>query len=297
MKENNATKPPAVSIGMPVYNGEPYIREALDSLLAQTFPDFEVIISDNASTDNTQTICQEYAGRDSRVRYVRQSKNTGALANFQFVLGEAQGEYFLWAAADDCIDTNWLSLLIGNFTEKDVGLFGAYLYLDTSGKQLSAPALPVNLKKGQQLKAFMIPDTSGKCFYIYSLFRRNSIAKVRIFDSGHFVGSDQINIMQILAVGNLRSIPGVIYRYRVHSNNTSLTQSVNYGKYKRIFLSTFPFEYYRQAVLALPLNKRILGLLLVPVKFCYEQSRSYFNFFYSSVLKTQLFLRGRRVSP
>jgi len=94
-------KKPLVSIGMPVYNGAKFIREALDSLLAQTFTDFELIISDNASTDETEAICREYAAKDARIRYIRQPENRGALANFQFVLDEAVGEYFMWAAADD----------------------------------------------------------------------------------------------------------------------------------------------------------------------------------------------------
>lgn len=95
------TTVPKVSIGMPVYNGEPFIREALDSLLAQTFTNFELIISDNASTDGTEAICREYAAMDKRIRYVRQPENRGPTANFKFVLDEAVGEYFMWAAADD----------------------------------------------------------------------------------------------------------------------------------------------------------------------------------------------------
>ena len=96
--------PAAVSIGMPVYNGEKYIREALDSLLGQSFTGFELIISDNASTDGTEAICQQYAAKDSRIRYVRQPVNLGALDNFTFVLDEARGGYFMWAAADDRYD-------------------------------------------------------------------------------------------------------------------------------------------------------------------------------------------------
>jgi len=92
---------PQVSIGMPVYNGEKFIREALNSILAQTFTDFELIISDNASTDGTSAICREYAEKDSRIRYVKQSENIGPVANFLFVLEEAVGEYFMWAAHDD----------------------------------------------------------------------------------------------------------------------------------------------------------------------------------------------------
>lgn len=92
---------PNVSIGMPVYNGEKYLRNALDSLLSQTFVDFELIISDNASTDSTEAICREYAARDSRIKYIRQRENQGAHTNFKFVFDEAHGDYFMWAACDD----------------------------------------------------------------------------------------------------------------------------------------------------------------------------------------------------
>lgn len=99
---------PKVSIGMPVYNGEIFIREALDSLLAQAATDFELIISDNASTDATATICREYASKDTRIRYIRQAVNRGATANFQFVLDQSVGEYFMWAAHDDRWDCRYI---------------------------------------------------------------------------------------------------------------------------------------------------------------------------------------------
>lgn len=101
---------PTVSIGMPVYNGERDIREALDSLLAQTFDDFELIISDNASTDGTEALCREYVVRDPRIRYIRQPANLGATANFKFVLDEARGEYFMWAACDDTRSPDFIEL-------------------------------------------------------------------------------------------------------------------------------------------------------------------------------------------
>lgn len=86
---------------MPVYNGEQFIREALDSLLAQTETNFELIISDNASTDKTEQICLAYAAHDHRINYVRQLSNMGAAANFKFVFDQARGEYFMWTACDD----------------------------------------------------------------------------------------------------------------------------------------------------------------------------------------------------
>ena len=100
---------PRVSIGMPVYNGERYVAEALESLITQTFSDFELVIADNASTDRTEAICRSYARRDDRVRYVRNRANYGAIYNFNNVFRLTTGEYFKWAAYDDVCDATFLS--------------------------------------------------------------------------------------------------------------------------------------------------------------------------------------------
>jgi len=92
---------PVVSIGVPVFNGARFLRDALDSLLAQSLSDFELIISDNASTDSTESICREYAQRDARVRYHRQTENMGVAANWNFVVRQARGKYFKWSSAND----------------------------------------------------------------------------------------------------------------------------------------------------------------------------------------------------
>ena len=92
---------PLVSIGLPVYNGQRFLAHALDSLLAQTERDFELIISDNASSDETQAICERYAARDARIRYVRQQTNIGAPRNWNFVAQHARGTFFKWSSAND----------------------------------------------------------------------------------------------------------------------------------------------------------------------------------------------------
>lgn len=94
---------PRVSIGLPVYNGEDYLEAALNSILAQTYEDFELIISDNASTDGTAAICRLYAEADDRIRYVRHEENRGGAANFNSLVALARGEYFRWACHDDTI--------------------------------------------------------------------------------------------------------------------------------------------------------------------------------------------------
>ena len=100
---------------MPVYNGEKYIKSALNSLLAQTLIDFELIISDNASVDRTEEICREYEAKDKRIRYIRQKKNRGPIWNFSFVLQKSVGTFFMWAAHDDLWDKSFAFKLIKKF--------------------------------------------------------------------------------------------------------------------------------------------------------------------------------------
>ena len=100
---------PRVSIGVAVYNGEDYLAETLDSLLGQTLTDFELIISDNASTDRTEAICRSYAAKDERIRYYRAGENRGASWNFNRVFELARGEYFKWADHDDVCDPTFVA--------------------------------------------------------------------------------------------------------------------------------------------------------------------------------------------
>lgn len=101
---------PSVSVGMPVYNSEATIGRSIESILAQTFGNFELIISDNASTDNTQSICESYADRDVRIKYIRQESNLGGTSNFIFALNQAKADYFMWAAGDDFWSTNFIEI-------------------------------------------------------------------------------------------------------------------------------------------------------------------------------------------
>jgi glycosyltransferase involved in cell wall biosynthesis len=92
---------PRLSIGLPVYNGEKYLAESLEALLGQSYTDYELIISDNASTDSTPGICSQYVRHDQRIRYIRQKRNIGSAPNHNFVFQQSRGELFKWAAADD----------------------------------------------------------------------------------------------------------------------------------------------------------------------------------------------------
>lgn len=101
---------PKVSIGLPVYNGEKTIKKSINSLLSQTFRDFELIISDNASDDETSNICKGFSLKDPRIKYIRQKKNIGVGENFKYVLEKASGKYFMWIGADDWISSELLEV-------------------------------------------------------------------------------------------------------------------------------------------------------------------------------------------
>jgi glycosyltransferase involved in cell wall biosynthesis len=129
---------PKVTIGMPVYNGARHLARALDSLLAQTFADFELIIADNASTDRTGDICRDFAQRDARIRYVRHATNRGAVFNWNFVVEEARGQYFKWASGNDWCAPTMLELCV-QALDADPGVvvvYGRTAYIDDDDTEL-----------------------------------------------------------------------------------------------------------------------------------------------------------------
>ena len=97
-----------ITVGIPVFNGEKFIRKAIDSVLSQTFSNYTLIISDNCSTDNTSLICQEYEKKEKRIRYIRHGKNSGGTWNFGFLLEQASTKYFVWLGADDYWEPTFL---------------------------------------------------------------------------------------------------------------------------------------------------------------------------------------------
>ncbi len=131
---------PRLTIGLPVYNGENFLAESIEALLGQSFEDFELIISDNASTDGTGEICRGYARRDSRIRYVRQPHNIGLSPNHNFTLNEARGEYFKWGAHDDLYARDLIKLCVEALDERpDVVLVHSWTArIDSDGRVTKA---------------------------------------------------------------------------------------------------------------------------------------------------------------
>lgn len=220
-----ATMPqPQISIGMPVYNGAKFIREAIDSLLAQTFTDFELIISDNASTDETEAICREYAAKDKRIRYIRQSQNLGALANFKFVLDEAVGEYFMWAAADDVWDKNWITALLPISAAEKCIAFGTVQTIDGNSNQKQHPANRRNFsytgsKFIRRLKYYIEPGFLGKPNPIYGIYPKYLITSDAFNTlTSAKSGTDMLFMYSLLAQAKIRGCQAVLLYKRIHAD-------------------------------------------------------------------------------
>lgn len=233
---------PKVSIGMPVYNGEKYIQEALDSLLAQTFTDFELIISDNASTDATDKICREYTERDNRIRYVRQKQNLGANSNFQFVFDQAVGEYFMWAAADDVWGKYFIERNVLVLHEKPECIASiSKCSIDGNENPVLCGYAPIEHENiRDRIYTYIRKPAANARFY--SLYRLCAIKKIKISEFD-YLGGDWGFIVEVLKCGKFCVSKGdeVSFfkrgKYGASSNIVSLYETY---RRKRIEL-LFPF--------------------------------------------------------
>lgn len=167
----------SVQIGMPVYNGQKFIDEALTSLLAQSFQDWQLTIADNASTDNTEDICRNYAKLDPRINYVRHGSNIGAPKNFKFVLDQAVAPYFMWAAADDVWGSGFIESCVTRLEAKpDYGMaFTGLDVIDSFGQIVrhctDIPAFSGLPNFATIARYVWSPEFHGKANLIYSVFR------------------------------------------------------------------------------------------------------------------------------
>jgi len=217
---------PRLYIGMPVFNGEKFIEEALDSILNQTFRNFMLIISDNASTDRTQQICLDYASNDPRIRYYRNEKNLGGPNNYNRVFELSSGEYFKWAACDDVLAPDYLRKCI-NVLDKDPSIVGCHCKtgrIDQYGKFLGYynQGLLTRIDSPNPHERFR--DLIG-LWYTTTPF--HGVYRARLFAKsqrhGSYVGADRNLVAELSLMGRIYEIPECLFFWREHpSSYTSM---------------------------------------------------------------------------
>lgn len=265
------TRLPKVSIGLPVFNGESFLHESLDSLLGQSYEDFELIISDNASTDSTADIIASYEARDSRIRSVRQPNNIGANENFLFVLNQARAELFMWASHDDIWEENWLEVLSGCITSADVGIRGR-IDLTRDG-QVVAEKKPPDFQRHGYASFFLRNENDYRSHYVYSLFNREKLLRADIESAKFEYYPDALLTFTLLEQGSLRTVGETSLRYRLHDDNHGSRDSAKWKGWQKILYRVHPLRYYLAYVRhsRRPLTKLCI-FLLIPVKHIYAQS-------------------------
>jgi glycosyltransferase involved in cell wall biosynthesis len=217
MSEN---KSPKLSIGLPVYNGEDFLEEAIESILSQTYNDFELIISDNASADRTEEICLDYAAKDDRVRYIRQRQNLGAARNFNLVFELSSGKYFKWAAHDDICKENFLSRCI-DVLDREPSACLAYtraLIIDGKGKlikecspgeNLCSEIIHLRFREAISDWKFPVP--------LFGVIRSNILSMTNLFPG--YTGCDRPLLAELSLYGRFYEVPEFFFLERSHPNH------------------------------------------------------------------------------
>jgi len=207
---------PAVSFGLPVYNGERFLADTIQSILDQTYTDFEVIVSDNVSTDATLEVARRYAARDSRVRVVSQPRNLGAVLNFATVLREARGQYFAWVGAHDLYDRRWLeeSVDVLDANPRAVLAYPWYGGVSLTGEELYRQAMSFETAGLSVLQRVAeVTRMRGGGSRIYGCFRREAMQRVRVHPCAWW---DRLFLTSLAVHGEFIQIERVLW-HRRHS--------------------------------------------------------------------------------
>lgn len=218
-----------VSIGLPVYNADNFLREAIDSILAQTFTNFELIICDNASTDKTEEICQEYISKDQRIRYYRNEQNIGPARNYNRVFELSKGDYFKWANHDDLCAPEFLEQCV-QVLDRLPSVVVAYpktILINELGKPKNKLFEELNITSSKPHKRFKRyhdctfnpeivrgEERLGIWMPIYGLIRANALKMTRLI--GLYISSDSILLEELALIGEFYQVPEHLFFKREH---------------------------------------------------------------------------------
>jgi glycosyltransferase involved in cell wall biosynthesis len=222
---------PKIAIGVPIFNGENFLRQALDAIAGQTFPDFEVFLCDNASTDGTAEICREFVERDPRFRYFPSDTNRGAAWNFNRPVEMCRSPYFIWAAHDD----RWRPTLLEKCSEAldlepEIGLcYPRSVFIDEQNKELWHFDARLHLRDPDPIKRFTSfvrryaePDF---CNPVFGLYRMSVLRQVSVLPP--YPGSDMVMMSEVALNSHVHEVPDVLFERRDHPKRSIRASPTN----------------------------------------------------------------------
>ena len=274
---------PRISVLMPAYNVEKYIGEAIESILTQTFKDFEFIIINDGSTDKTPLIIEEYAKKDKRIKFINNKKNKGFIATLNECLDLSQCEYVAKMDSDDISKPNRFEKQI-NFldTHPDYGMVGCALqaFQEDNFIRINPPEVRIS-------------DFLSGCKTTIFMARRNIIEKYHLrFDTEYFAAEDLEFYSRFARYSKIHNLQEILYLYRVHSASVSkekaniqsqTTQKIRNNLVKFLFSDPYLIKKYT----ALPIWVRIFGIPVIKIKNSNMTRAKYYLFGFLPIILTQ----------
>lgn len=215
---------PLVSVGMPIFNAQNFLGEALYALLNQSYPNLEIIVSDNCSTDDSVLIVKNFMKKDSRIRLIEQETNMGAIRNFEFVLEESKGEFFFWAAHDDLWDEKFVEIIISKFRNSVDQVHCQYSRIDVTGiiretgkyHYINHPWLRTDFNHSKFYNV-LIYYLNRNPYWIYAgIYRTKSVKSISMRNFGNSIAyTDAIFLSHFLAKFNTLEINDRLFKSRI----------------------------------------------------------------------------------
>lgn len=213
---------PLVTVAMPVYNGVPWLEESLESLLAQTWANMEIVISDNASTDRTEAICREYMARDGRISYHRNAKNLGVMTNFSVAFGYARGQYFKWVSVSDLCRPTFVEQCVRVLeTREDAVLcYPGTLFIDEDGKEGERCADRLDLQEeSASARALRLLDSIRLANALFGVFRTDALRRSALLR--RHMASDINLLFEMSLYGKFVELPEPLFLRRMGEKTTT----------------------------------------------------------------------------
>lgn len=262
-----AERPPGVSIGMPVYNGGSLLGEALEAITHQTLQDLEIVVSDNASTDDTRAIVDAFARRDPRIRYMRNEHNVGAPENFNRAFLASTRRYFKWASYDDLLEPAFVERCVAALEADNLAVlaFARIVAVDTARNvQRALPSqLPATRGSDPIARFNSVATERHGGFPLWGVMRANVLADTHLHQ--RFPGGDKVLLAEMALRGSFIELQEPLFQLRAHSGRSVASMPSIYlraGWHAPGSSSRFLLPHWRmargflQAVEAAPMSRR-----------------------------------------
>lgn len=278
-------KNPLISVGIPTFNRAKVISETLDALINQSYRNIEIIISDDASSDETSEICRKYAKKDKRITFFSQKTNLGLPGNHNFVLNKAKGKYFVWAGDDDPRDTKFIEKLHKLFLKNKDTVLAMCNFYEFKGKYKN----PIDTKYPEYLSKFQ-----ASCYYlthpallVWGMFKTDVLNKIGGFHTDNrpilHWGSDNVTVFKVLLHGGLSYEKDLLLYKRDSGNATSphtTLVNLNFNKTtinRMLRYLSYPIMFFYDFIYLLYFTLLSTFSMFMKIKICICCLRWYFN--------------------